>query len=352
MAEILRERGPLVLSGDGRCDSPGYCAKYCTYSLMDSATGLILDYSLVQVTETGSSVAMKKEGLQRGLSHVLIKLDLPIAILATDRRYAITALMKASYPNINHQFDVWHLSKSVTKRLVKVGNEKGHSDILPWIKSISNHLWWSAETCNMNSDVLLSKWTSIMHHIVNVHEWPDEHYSQCSYGQIDDRDGRKKWLKPNGRAQLALERVVMDRSLYRDIAKLNYFCHTGQLEVFHSLLTKYCPKRQHFSHIGMNMRTRLAILDHNYNVQRQQAIFKGMPRYKLEFSKRGKEWVAKPIKVKKGIQYLDFMMEQVVNPDRIAQLEQTPDVIPEHIAPIPRPDKQAAITQHKTRFGN
>ena len=44
----------LHLSGDGCCDSPGDSAKYGTYSLMDSATDLILDCSLVQVTETGT----------------------------------------------------------------------------------------------------------------------------------------------------------------------------------------------------------------------------------------------------------------------------------------------------------
>ena len=32
-------------------------------TLMDSATDLILDYSLVQVSDVGSSVAMEKEGL-------------------------------------------------------------------------------------------------------------------------------------------------------------------------------------------------------------------------------------------------------------------------------------------------
>jgi len=42
-------------------DSPGYSAKYCTYTLMDSATDLILDYSLVQCTETSSAVAMEKK---------------------------------------------------------------------------------------------------------------------------------------------------------------------------------------------------------------------------------------------------------------------------------------------------
>ena len=37
------------VSGDGCCGSPGYSTKYAIYSLMDSATDLILDYSLVYV---------------------------------------------------------------------------------------------------------------------------------------------------------------------------------------------------------------------------------------------------------------------------------------------------------------
>ena len=40
---FLKDEG-LHLSGDGRCDSPGYSAKYCTYSIMDSVSDLILDY--------------------------------------------------------------------------------------------------------------------------------------------------------------------------------------------------------------------------------------------------------------------------------------------------------------------
>ena len=44
----------LHLFRDGCCDSPGDSTKYGTYSLMDSATDLILNCSLVQVTETGT----------------------------------------------------------------------------------------------------------------------------------------------------------------------------------------------------------------------------------------------------------------------------------------------------------
>ena len=32
----------LVIAGDGRCDSPEFSAIFCTYSLMDTATNLIL----------------------------------------------------------------------------------------------------------------------------------------------------------------------------------------------------------------------------------------------------------------------------------------------------------------------
>ena len=38
----------LHLYGDGHCGSPGYSAKYNTYTVMDSANDLMLDYSLVQ----------------------------------------------------------------------------------------------------------------------------------------------------------------------------------------------------------------------------------------------------------------------------------------------------------------
>ena len=40
---------PVVLGGDARCDSPGYSAKYGSYTLMDLVTKKILDFQLVQV---------------------------------------------------------------------------------------------------------------------------------------------------------------------------------------------------------------------------------------------------------------------------------------------------------------
>ena len=62
-----------------------------------------------------------------------------------------------------------------------------------------------------------------------------------------------------------LTNVVKDKTLLKDIKKLTGFHHTGSLEVFHSLLLKYCPKQQYFNYVGMQARIELTILDHNYN---------------------------------------------------------------------------------------
>ena len=39
----------LVLGGDGRCDTPGFCAKYGSYTIMDLDKNKIVDTSLVQI---------------------------------------------------------------------------------------------------------------------------------------------------------------------------------------------------------------------------------------------------------------------------------------------------------------
>ena len=84
----------------------------------------------------------------------------------------------------------------------------------------------------------------------------------------------KKWLKSGSAAHNALREVVLQDTLLQDIKKLTGYHHSGSLGVFHSLLLKYCPKQQHFSYDGMQVHIELAILDHNYNTQCQQAVTK------------------------------------------------------------------------------
>lgn len=42
--------GGVVLSGDGRSDSPGHCAKYGAFTVIEQRVNKVLDVQLVQVS--------------------------------------------------------------------------------------------------------------------------------------------------------------------------------------------------------------------------------------------------------------------------------------------------------------
>ena len=125
-------------SGDGRCDSPGYSAKYGTYSLMNASTNKIVDFQVVHVRTAGNSNLMEKTGLQILLDK-FESLKISIASLTTDRHTQIRAMMRDYYPHISHQFDVWHFAKSIKKRSSKLAMKKDKKELNDWIKSIINH---------------------------------------------------------------------------------------------------------------------------------------------------------------------------------------------------------------------
>jgi len=118
-------------------------------------------------------------------------------------------------------------------------------------------------------------------------------------------------------------------------------------------------KRQHFSHKGMVARTQLAALDDNANTGRQQATVtkganQGELQYKLVFPKHTKEWVAKPIREKTSRDYLNPILDTIVDRKRKKPHERsailTAPHIPKNITTKPRPPRADVITKLTTRF--
>lgn len=347
------------LSGDGRCDSPGYSAKYCTYSLMDMSSNKIVTSNVVQVTEASSSVTMEPLGFRRSVDYILSK-EIKINIIATDRHPSITSIMKKDYKSIEHQHDVWHVVKSVKKKLIAKSKFKDCVDLLPWLPAISNHLWWSAATCEGDPDLLVEKWTSVTFHITNVHQWATgEKFLQCAHQPLSvEEEASKPWLESESPAHVALNEVVFNQRLLKDIRKLSKCCHTGQLEVFHGALLKYCPKRLAFDMPQMQSRTQLAIIDHNCNTGREQAVVKkkksdqGEKRYTLAYSKATKKYVVKPVYEKKSYDFAFKLMKNVVL-HKMGKLDVDPlqmRDLPKRISSLEKPDKDDAIKSFKSRF--
>lgn len=47
--QLIQRTGDVILGGDMRADSPGHCAKYGSYTLLDVRSNRIVDIQLVQV---------------------------------------------------------------------------------------------------------------------------------------------------------------------------------------------------------------------------------------------------------------------------------------------------------------
>ena len=55
-------------------------------------------------------------------------------------------MMKREKARIKQRFDPWHLARSVHKDLVAPSKKRECSDVVSWIASVVNHLWWCVAT--------------------------------------------------------------------------------------------------------------------------------------------------------------------------------------------------------------
>ena len=79
--------------------------------------------------------------------------------------------------------------------------------------------------------------------------------------------------------------MVENEKIFVYIKYHSELCYTGSLEVFHSVLNIYCPKRFHITLEGMIARMQLAVLDYNSDLNNTQATVKDGKRRSNFFSK-------------------------------------------------------------------
>ena len=93
-----RDGKDVILSSDGRNDSPGHCAQYLTYSFADMESKTILNLNIVDVREVEGrkSTNMERLGFERGLDGLLTS-SMNIQELVTDGHLGISALISMLY---------------------------------------------------------------------------------------------------------------------------------------------------------------------------------------------------------------------------------------------------------------
>ena len=234
----LKDRvDPVTLAGDGRCDSPGHSAKYGTYTMLDVVSDQVVDFKVVSVCEVKNSNAMEKKGFIDTLN-TIEEAVVRVAGVSTDSHPQIKKYMREEQKDKKHHIDPWHAIKNVTKKLYASSKKKGCEKLSQWIPSITNHFWWSIETCDGDADILKEKWLSITNHVVNRHEFPNNKvFKKCEHGVLDDSARRKKWLKPGSPPHNTLLKIIHDTRLQKTLPHLTDCIRTTALEAYHSLKT-------------------------------------------------------------------------------------------------------------------
>ena len=118
---------------------------------------------------------------------------LGIAVFISDRHRSIAKWIREQEPATSHFFDIWHVAKSITKKLLQVGRESGCDLLVNWQKAIKNHLHWCATSTKLGfGELILAKWKSIIRHVCNKHtHHPEPLFKQCVHGPLS----RRYWLK-------------------------------------------------------------------------------------------------------------------------------------------------------------
>lgn len=302
----------LRLAGDCRYDSSDFNATHCTYSLLEMETQEIVAFVNIKVTKTDNPSKMEVEGFRKCMLY-LIEKGFRIEILATARHDQIESLVTKEFPEINHQFDVWHLEKWVRKELLQKSKTVGCEELSAWIKAVCNHLWWCLANCQGDKQWLKESWVSILHHVLNEHSFEGEIVTcaGCSHENLSPKEAKeKKWLKRGSKAHNALKEVVQDKSLLKDIGNLSEYCNISNLDVYHSLLTKYVPKQQDFDLDQMNCRAAIAVIDHNMFQNREKKVDEHrIDVYKTAYSKEVPSMETKPVYNPKLYKWVAVLMK-------------------------------------------
>ena len=122
-----------------------------------------------------------------------------------EKKFKVELLAIETYPSIakymierkfkKHEYDLWHDTKSVKKKQFKKMVKKGRKDLVEWMKAITNHLWWSANTCAGDVKKLKESWLLLKYHIVNKHIWKagEKQYSCNCLPLSEENITKTKW---------------------------------------------------------------------------------------------------------------------------------------------------------------
>lgn len=275
---LVNNRGelnqPLELMGDCRYDSPGYCAKYCTYTLMKTNGQVVAMKTLIRQKD------VEKLALNECIQS-LLAVGFSIDSIVTDASPAVICFMRNQYPFIKHGLDKWHLIKSFKKSLKVL-------KLLDVVGRASNHLWKCLELAS-NYQEFESYFNSLPEHLSNIHT------SCITHGVL-----LREHAAITHDQRIQLTKLISSKRFTDKMKMAIGMPWTSMNENLHSVMLRFASKRLFFkgSYVA---RIKLSIVHYNESLSSQVAN-----EYQV-FSKAQKKMVSKRIKHNQNYNYLDLL---------------------------------------------
>ncbi|XP_028404061.1 uncharacterized protein LOC114526733 [Dendronephthya gigantea] len=197
--------------------------------------------------ETGSSTAMELEEAKLCF-HFLKDKGLSVDTFVSDRHKGIAKWIRQTQPRTIHFFDIWHVTRSIHKKLFKASKKKGLEKITYWLKGVRNHLYWCVtSTVQGFKELILAKWKSFMFHVADKRKHhPNSLFTTCAHEDISPR----KWIKIGTKEHEKMSTILLNKRILNDIQNLSPDTQTSCLEGFHATLNFWHPKMLCFSWMG------------------------------------------------------------------------------------------------------
>lgn len=353
LIEKIKNTKNAVWSGDGRFDSMGHSAKFGVYTLFCNTILKVVHFELLQANETGGSSPMELEGAKRAFSY-LQSVGIAVVVFISDRHRGIAKWIRESQPGCAHFFDIWHIARSIGKKMLQLGKEKGCEKIADWVKGVRNHLYWCATSTKEGfQEMITAKWKSFMEHVANKHEnHPSTLFKKCAHDEIDNR----RWIRRGTTAYNKLHKLLTSTRLVNDIKQLSPDAQTSCLEGFHSTLNHFHPKMVCFSWLGTFCRHILASLHFNENLLREtKKTEDGKDYYKVSYPKfKLGEEVVREIAVPPTYDYVAEIWKDLLG----MSAEKRKSVAEKYSAKVPQPlnsqfpdraEKSEAVARYEKR---
>lgn len=323
LLERFQQSGrPISITGDGQYDSPGFSARYCFYTLVETTSRCVLDFYVAEKTQVEYSGKMEPFAAKILMAR-LHKKRVRVRVCTTNRSTQLKSLFreindgrkKRGMLPILHCFDIWHIIKAITKDLFVASKLKKCQTLGSWIRSIRNMLWFCFASCKGNPLLLREMILSIPRHVGGVHSFPENKmFKRCLHGELPARRS-KPWLKDGSLSMKKLVQAIHGRKDCRlkDIPMMTEFQHTSINESINALHNVYLPKSNSYGHQQALVRGCLTAIDHNYNADRKPLLdHDGEEMYNVVSTRDGLVYTAKTIKEPKNTEWRKEILGEVL----------------------------------------